>query len=249
MALPPSPLQIRDTDAPGLSKGLLTPLNTFFRQVQTALAGGLTFSQNSTSRIVTVDVTVVPLWTFPPLSGTWVATAVGREARYCKRQDGEVRIEGSISSGTINTTAFTLPTGYLPYQDFMAYAVNTSTTGTLGFGTLQIKADGTVLPRQGGVTEFDFGSTSFLAKDLTPIPNIVANTFQTSLKGVCTGMSVLQAVQKGVSGLSLHSVTGLPTFEDNGDKTVTIFNVPGLPQNPTASSTWTLTLLAICEPT
>lgn len=62
-------------------------------------------------------------------------------AAYWKDENGIVHLEGLIKGGTLGIAAFVLPPGYRPAADriFPAYSNNT-------FGTIQIKADGSVQP-------------------------------------------------------------------------------------------------------
>lgn len=86
----------------------------------------------------------------PAFQGTWANTNAGHQvARFWKDPMGLVHLEGAISAGTINTTAFTLPAGYRP-----SLAIRVATSGNGAFATLQINPDGTVVPLTGTATVF-----------------------------------------------------------------------------------------------
>lgn len=60
-----------------------------------------------------------------------------------------VYMEGQISSGTINTPAFTLPAGYRPSQ-----SVPIATTSNGAFGQVTVAVNGVVTPVVGSTSNF-----------------------------------------------------------------------------------------------
>lgn len=86
----------------------------------------------------------------PPFEGTWAnASGTDVSAAFFRDPFGIVHIKGLISSGTINTTAFTLPSGYRPNK-----LIELGTTANAAFGRLRINAVGTVVPTNGATTRF-----------------------------------------------------------------------------------------------
>lgn len=104
-----------------------------------AVSGGVGF-QNSW--VLYADGTFAP----PTLVGFW------------KDALGIVHLQGMISSGTLNTAAFTLPAGYRP-------ALNTVfPTGTSGgYGEARVLSNGDVYPVSGGTGWFSLNGISFRA--------------------------------------------------------------------------------------
>jgi hypothetical protein len=90
----------------------------------------------------------------PAFQGTWVNEdpSTLTRARYWKDPMGLVHVEGTIQSGTINTTAFTLPEGYRPGVGTPPLPAATNT----GYGEIRIAPTGEVLPVSGGTGYFGF---------------------------------------------------------------------------------------------
>ena len=80
-------------------------------------------------------------------SNSWVAFG-GTYAPpgYWKDALGIVHLRGMIKSGTVNTTAFTLPTGYKPQYAIVRSQVASNGT-TEAASRVDVAADGTVIPR------------------------------------------------------------------------------------------------------
>lgn len=97
---------------------------------------------------VTVDGIVAPpadaSWASPTLAGTWVSYGAGNTPGYFKDADGLVHLRGLIKSGTINTTAFTLPAGFRPSRTIIRNTPSNSTSSRI-----DIRADGVVIPVTG----------------------------------------------------------------------------------------------------
>lgn len=93
----------------------------------------------------------------PTFSGTWVNEGTTyNDAGYYRERGGRVHLKGVIKSGTINTTAFTLPTGYRPSRR-QIFIANTNT----GIGRLDVDTNGNVIPVSGGTTWFSLDGLSF----------------------------------------------------------------------------------------
>lgn len=88
-------------------------------------------------------------WTAPTLVNSWVNYGGTLcTARYRKIGD-RVEIEGFVKSGTIGASVFTLPVGYRPPLD-IPFAVHSN----IAFGSLVVKAGGTVEAQSGSNTSF-----------------------------------------------------------------------------------------------
>lgn len=77
-------------------------------------------------------------------------------AKYWFDRDGNVCLEGSIKSGTITSTAFTLPAGYRPTKQL---AIGVDSNGA--HGLLYINTDGTVVPYVGSNGIFNLCGVRF----------------------------------------------------------------------------------------
>ncbi len=84
-------------------------------------------------------------WSTPTLINSWVVQTSGStDVKYSKDQIGVVRLRGAVKNGTLQNTAFVLPSGYRPAQDIVfAIAMNTGT------GQLVVRAAGDVQPWAG----------------------------------------------------------------------------------------------------
>lgn len=72
-----------------------------------------------------------------------------QDLEYRKHADGMIQIRGRIKTGSVGSTAFTLPTGYRP-PDTLNFAADSNGA----FGNLQIVAAGTVTPVNGSNSYF-----------------------------------------------------------------------------------------------
>lgn len=78
-------------------------------------------------------------------AGAWVNFAGGwQAAQYRKSRDGRVQLRGKIKSGTIGTTAFTLPAGFAPPA---ALSFGVDSNGS--YGNVQVGSGGAVTPTVG----------------------------------------------------------------------------------------------------
>lgn len=104
-------------------------------------------------------------WVLPTLGNGWVNVGSGNaSAQYKIDPFGRVTIRGLIKSGTINTTAFTLPVGYRPSgnETFPASANNL-------FANLAVTSAGAVIPQTGSTTNFSI-ECSFWADSTNDAP-------------------------------------------------------------------------------
>lgn len=95
----------------------------------------------------------------PAFEGTWVNFAGGlATAAFYKDVLGIVHVKGSIKTGTVNTTAFTLPLGYRPELPRL-YAVDSNSA----LGVVRVNDTGTVVPAVGSNLLFSLDGISFRA--------------------------------------------------------------------------------------
>lgn len=88
-------------------------------------------------------------WTAPALSGTWVNYGSSNEVAGYRRIGDLVYLRGLIKSGTIATTAFTLPAGYRPAADLIFAVASNS-----AYGQLRVTPAGLVVPESGSAVAF-----------------------------------------------------------------------------------------------
>lgn len=94
-------------------------------------------------------------WITPTFVNSWVNydSTVFNPAGYRKDALGYVHLRGLIKNGTVNTTFFTLPTGYRPYRQELFMSLQNNAVGRV-----DIETDGDV--KMGGV-----GSNAFVQLD------------------------------------------------------------------------------------
>jgi len=86
----------------------------------------------------------------PAFTGTWVNFAGGwQTAGFYKDPLGFVHLRGMIKSGTIATSAFTLPPGHRPAVSEKFAAATGSAVGNVTAGSVDVLSDGTVVPAVG----------------------------------------------------------------------------------------------------
>lgn len=96
-------------------------------------------------------------WITPTYLGTWVSYGAGfADAQYRRTSEGIVVLRGLIKSGTIGTSAFTLPVGYRPA--FNTLFLSATSTGT---GRLEVTSAGSVIPTNGSDVWFSLDNTVF----------------------------------------------------------------------------------------
>lgn len=230
MAATPSPLVLRAEDYPsdGISskedvEKLFRSINGALGGVQGGLSGGLTFGANMNAQVKTVTIHVPSTdWTtVSSFSGSWVVNAT-----VMYRQEGMLtgRMVGNVKSGTINTTAFTLPAALFPPQTiFFAQGAGGA------FGQMHITAAGAVVPDTGATTAFEISCSWALATPSYPVLSCFPISVQTTIsqpQGVFLWQLVDQTTSTAVSApggihwKSLGQVNGKPTIQ--------ILNLPGL---------------------
>jgi len=91
----------------------------------------------------------------PAFENSWANWAAGGlgVAGYWKDPLGFIHLKGAIKSGTISTTAFTLPPGYRPpeYKVFAAIKVD---AGVTSLARVDVNTDGTVVPQTAPATGY-----------------------------------------------------------------------------------------------
>lgn len=117
-------------------------LNTFCKQTQSALSGGLTLGENSSAFLKTVTFTAND-WTPVAYQNSW--TDVGAPyapVAYMKDSSGRVWLRGVAAAGTLNTVLFTLPAGFRPAST-VAVGVGYWTGAAVTSANIAIASDGT----------------------------------------------------------------------------------------------------------
>jgi hypothetical protein len=96
----------------------------------------------------------------PAFTNSWVNhTAVTQEsAAFYRDALGIVHLKGLIKSGTIGTSAFTLPEGYRP-----PLTKRFACPSAGAYGQCDVGADGTVVPAVGNNANFDLSGVQFRA--------------------------------------------------------------------------------------
>jgi len=93
-------------------------------------------------------------WIAPTLTNSWVNFgAPDQTARYRREPFNIVRIQGCIKNGTINTAAFTLPTGYRPQARIQSPAIDGGGTPA---GRVDVTSAGLVIPTTGSTASMAF---------------------------------------------------------------------------------------------
>lgn len=119
----------------------------------------------TTSKLANGSVTSAKLasneaWKTPTLSGTWVNLGSGfSTAGYYKTNDSIVRLKGVIKSGTVGTSAFTLPVGYRPLETLVMVCDSSN-----AHGDIVINTNGTVVPTTGSAVWFSLDGLTFRAE-------------------------------------------------------------------------------------
>ena len=114
------------------------------------------------SNEVSVDGVIIPpagkSWSTPTMTGTWVSYGSSNNPEYYKDSEGVVHMRGLIKSGTINSSCFTLPTGYKPTKNIVRATVSNGQAARL-----DIRSDGLVMPVTGNNAWFSL-DCSFTAE-------------------------------------------------------------------------------------
>lgn len=93
----------------------------------------------------------------PPFANSWVAYAAGEQVPgFWRDPFGWVYLRGTLKSGTLNTTAFTLPPGFRPLLNESFPAVANS-----AFAYCSVNASGAVTPVNGSNVWFSLAGISF----------------------------------------------------------------------------------------
>lgn len=88
-------------------------------------------------------------WTAPTYANSWVDLGGGNATGAFRKVGTRVVMRGTIKSGTINTTAFTLPVGYRPTATVVFACASNG-----AFGELSVASTGVVVPVVGSNTFF-----------------------------------------------------------------------------------------------
>jgi hypothetical protein len=112
--------------------------------LRSALAAQDTFNRNVADAFnALADFT----WQTPTtFQNGWLNFDATHYARFTKLQTGIIVLDGVIKSGTVGSTAFTLPLGYRPGIIDMNFAADSNVTPA----RLQVGTNGNVIPTTGG---------------------------------------------------------------------------------------------------
>lgn len=117
-------------------------------------------AQDKLNRDISDALTALSVWTWqrPQLLNDWQDFSSTLVARYTKTAAGFVVLSGAIKSGTVGSTAFTLPVGFRPGQDLNLAPWSFGETPSKFF----VGPDGSVQPLVGSNVIF-FLDCAFLA--------------------------------------------------------------------------------------
>lgn len=88
-------------------------------------------------------------WTAVTFTNSWVDFGSGHQAVQYRKVGDMVQVRGLMKTGTINTVAFTLPSGFRPPATLLYACVSNDL-----FGELQVTSAGTVTPAAGSNVHF-----------------------------------------------------------------------------------------------
>lgn len=132
--------------------------------IQTGIDLGPVFQRLSDLEAAQADYRLPPTqineqWNAPTLINSWVNFgAPFNPVGYWKDPNGVVHLRGMVKSGTINTTAFTLPLGYRPANSEL-FAVPSNSA----FGRITVDAGGGVTPDIGSNASINIDGITFRA--------------------------------------------------------------------------------------
>lgn len=158
--LPPMASQVQITDT-----GNLYTATTVEGALQEAMTSVNTKANQSTTYTKTEVDTALNLkanrvqesWITLTLTNGWLDMDTARAIKYRKDQFGRVHIKGSIKSGTLNQSAFTLPVGYRPLQT--VYFGGNANNSAVALWT--VETTGAVFPRAGSTSHMGADCISF----------------------------------------------------------------------------------------
>lgn len=154
-------------DAPGevvpVLEQLFEVLNPFLSSVSDSLDGGLTW-ESLNGLVNTISFTAPDRWIAATLTNSWAGVSGTATPGYWKDDSGRVWLRGAIDTGSLGTSAFTLPAAYRP-------AATTELSSYSDDGALvTIATSGTVTPTSGGApSSVNLDGLSFEASDATPV--------------------------------------------------------------------------------
>ncbi|MBN8466161.1 fibronectin type III domain-containing protein [Corallococcus exiguus] len=140
----------------GQGRYAVAPAGARYCQCYVGKANALAYQLYVDSVRVVVQPKLPPLES-PALSSGWVATNPPRALPgYYRNGQGEVVLVGSIKSGTLGSTAFTLPAGFRPAAELHLPVASGS-----GTGMVRVTTDGAVTPLAGSTAEFSLDGVRF----------------------------------------------------------------------------------------
>lgn len=143
-----------------------TVANDAFGRVDILSDGGIKHVSGSNTWLALNNITM-PLhgtWTAPTFTNSWVnygtvSLVAYANAAYWKDPTNIVHLDGVIKSGTINTSAFTLPEGFRPAHKIWRLVASNDAVGLLA-----INPDGTVVPEAGSNVYVSLCGIKFVAQ-------------------------------------------------------------------------------------
>lgn len=183
--------------------------------------GKLGIPGDCAASLIEKTVTMADDWIAPTLLNSWGNLGVANQIAGYRKRFGMTEIRGTIASGTMTATAFTLPVGYRPIINEVR-----SCCSNYAFGAFYILTTGAVVPQAGSNVFFDL-TCSVQPTDPTPVPNsIFPLTFPHGLTQGKTVSTVLLA--DAVDTVSLAHVSSSCSWEPYGPDQIRIIDLPGL---------------------
>lgn len=243
MSAPPVSQRLTREDLPGSPDWvdtLLMSLNPFEAATTLALTRGLTFADNVSAQVMTVDVVAPsPVWTevadqgkpAPSFLNSWVNydAAAFNTAAFRVDASGHVLLRGLVKSGTIGTSVFVLPEGYRPAVD-----VGFATDSSSAFGAGRVTKAGAVQANVGNNAWFFLDGISFDAAPRCAAPVRWTGSgwpipLKVSLPGVSWVLTTRAIDLDAPSGTKTTLAAGaVPEWTMGSDGRLLVQAVPGL---------------------
>lgn len=197
---------------------LFLTLSPFALDVTDALSGKLTLAENLQCQVTTVRVTPPDDWAaVGSFSNGWVNFGGSTSPlAYRKGADGAVQVRGTVKSGTLNTTVFTLPAGYTPSATLTFPAVANN-----AFAQATVTSAGVVAQSAAGSNaSFDMNFIFSASDRRAPVPGSPYPIIKTlpAFSGPPTGVQVLRCVEVGTRSSTARPIPAIawePSAERN----------------------------------
>lgn len=221
MAAPPTITRLDASLFPKEQQKAGEEISKFFTEAGACLDKGLTFQENFKAQVTAqLKARGAPFWLSPSYTNSWVDFSGPLAGRYRKNGEGLVQLAGSLKSGTIGSTAFTLPAGYRPTQEVDISPWSSGETDS----KLVILASGAVVPVTGSNTQFSI-DCSFMG-DGTPGPTLTQDLLFACTVGRPLEVRAISAVTAADGNTTL--AVGPCAWRYQQDGQVRVTSVPGL---------------------